>query len=47
VLIALLSNLVFKGVTIAVIGSKQLLARVGLLYGIAIAAGVALILLWR
>lgn len=47
VLIALLSNLMFKGVTIAAIGSRQLLARIGLLYGIGIAAGVALILLWR
>jgi uncharacterized membrane protein (DUF4010 family) len=46
VMVAALSNLIFKAGTVAVLGSRQLLARVAVLFGISAAAGVAVILLW-
>src|SRR5205085_5673753 len=46
IILALSANMIFKAATIAVIGHRQLLARVGLLYAIALAAGVLLLLLW-
>jgi uncharacterized membrane protein (DUF4010 family) len=46
VLVALLSNIVFKGVTIAALGSRPLLKNVSLSYGLVLAAGLLLLLLW-
>jgi uncharacterized membrane protein (DUF4010 family) len=46
VIVAALSNLVFKAGAVAFLGSRALLARISVLFGISMAAGVALILLW-
>jgi uncharacterized membrane protein (DUF4010 family) len=46
VVVALLSNLVFKAATIAVLGSRVLLKRVGLLFAIVFLVGMALLLMW-
>jgi uncharacterized membrane protein (DUF4010 family) len=46
VLIALLSNIVFKGFIIATLGSRQLLKNVILFYGLVLLAGVLILLLW-
>jgi uncharacterized membrane protein (DUF4010 family) len=46
VLIALLSNIVFKGSAIAVLGSRQLLKNVSISYGIVLVVGILLLLLW-
>lgn len=46
VLIALLSNMVFKGCAVAVLGSRQLLKNVALSFGIVLAVGILLLLLW-
>jgi uncharacterized membrane protein (DUF4010 family) len=46
VLTALLSNLVFKGGLVALLGHRRLLAWIAPLYGIALAAGAMLIWLW-
>ncbi|MFN7972033.1 MAG: MgtC/SapB family protein [Acidobacteriota bacterium] len=46
VLLAALSNLAFKGATVAVLGSAALRQRVGACFGIGLAAGVTLLLGW-
>ena len=46
ILIAALSNTVFKGVAAVVLGSSALRARIVVLFGLAIAGGVAILLLW-
>jgi uncharacterized membrane protein (DUF4010 family) len=46
ILIAAMSNLVFKAGIVAVLGSRRLLWRVALLFGILIAAGVAILWFW-
>lgn len=46
ILVAALSNVVFKAGMIAVIGGKHLLKRISLYYGIALAVGIAVIFLW-
>ncbi|NND97901.1 MAG: MgtC/SapB family protein [Pirellulaceae bacterium] len=46
ILIATLSNLVFKAGAVAVLGSRKLLFYVAILFGIAIAGGVGLLLFW-
>lgn len=45
ILIASLSNLVFKGGIVALLGGRELLRPIAVLFGIALAAGVAI--LWR
>jgi uncharacterized membrane protein (DUF4010 family) len=47
ILVAAMSNLVFKGLTVAVLGSRALLARISALFGIALALSLAVILFWR
>ena len=46
ILVATMSNLVFKALAIAVLGSRVLLAKVAQLYGLALAAGVMLLIFW-
>jgi uncharacterized membrane protein (DUF4010 family) len=46
ILVASMSNLVFKAATIAVLGHRQLLTKIALLYGLALAAGVLLLIFW-
>jgi uncharacterized membrane protein (DUF4010 family) len=43
ILVASLANILFKGVMVAVLGSRPLLLRVGLLFAVALAAGAALL----
>jgi uncharacterized membrane protein (DUF4010 family) len=44
--VAALSNIVFKGGIIAVLGSRGLLSRVALVFGLAVAAGGTILWLW-
>jgi uncharacterized membrane protein (DUF4010 family) len=46
IFIAALSNLVFKGGVVAVLGHRKLLARIALLFGIALAGGAIVLWLW-
>lgn len=46
ILVAALSNIVFKGGIIAVLGSRGLLSRVALIFAIAVAAGSTILWLW-
>ncbi len=46
ILVGALSNLVFKGAVVALLGHPRLLARVSLAFGVAIAGGAALIIFW-
>lgn len=46
ILVAALSNVVFKGGMIAAIGGKVIFKRIALYYGIALAVGVAVVFLW-
>ena len=46
ILIGSLSNLVFKGAAIAVLGHRKLLGRIVIAFGLAIAGGIALLLFW-
>jgi uncharacterized membrane protein (DUF4010 family) len=46
ILIAALSNMVFKAGVVAVLGTRELLWRVGMVFAIAIAAGGAILWLW-
>jgi uncharacterized membrane protein (DUF4010 family) len=46
IVIALMSNVFFKGVTIAAIGHKKLLARIIWFYGIGLVSGILLMLVW-
>lgn len=46
ILAASLSNLVFKGLAVALLGSRELAKRIALLFGIAIAGGLAILFLW-
>jgi uncharacterized membrane protein (DUF4010 family) len=47
ILVAAMSNLVFKAATVAVLGSKLLFARISVLFGIAFAIALTVILLWK
>lgn len=47
VLVAALSNLLFKGAAVAVLGSRKLLARILLLFGLCLLAGIIIIALSR
>ncbi len=46
ILIGALSNIVFKTGTVAALGSRRLLARVGAAFGVAVAGGVAILVFW-
>ncbi len=46
ILIAALANLAFKGAAVAVLGSRQLALRVGLLFGLSAVAGGLILWLW-
>jgi uncharacterized membrane protein (DUF4010 family) len=46
ILMATLSNLIFKGGAVAVLGSRKLLVYVAIAFGIALAGGVALLWWW-
>ena len=46
ILVALLSNLAFKGAMVGVLGSWRLFAWVGALFGAALAAGVLIVVFW-
>ena len=46
ILLGSLSNLVFKGAAVAVLGHRQLLRRVSIVFGIVLACGVLLLLFW-
>lgn len=47
ILVASMSNLVFKGITVAMLGTPKLARRVGALFGIVFSVGLAVLLLWR
>ena len=47
ILIATMSNLMFKFAAVAVLASRRLLLRIAPLYGLALLCGTLLILLWR
>jgi uncharacterized membrane protein (DUF4010 family) len=46
ILVGAMANLVFKGAVVAALGSRELRARVGVLFGIALAGGGAILALW-
>ena len=46
ILIATLSNLAFKGATVAMLGARRLFVLIATLYGIAFAVGMGILLLW-
>ena len=46
ILIAALSNFVFKGATVVVLGDEKLRARIAVVFGVALAMGLAILVLW-
>ncbi len=46
ILLAALSNLIFKGGVVALLGSRRLLISIAILFSIALAGGVLLLVLW-
>lgn len=46
ILIATLSNMLFKGATVALLGTKRLFTIIASLYGIAFVAGLGILFLW-
>jgi uncharacterized membrane protein (DUF4010 family) len=46
ILVAAMSNLVFKGVLVGVLGHRRLFVRIALAYSLAIVGGVLLVFLW-
>jgi uncharacterized membrane protein (DUF4010 family) len=46
ILIASLSNLIFKAAAVALLGHRQLLAKIAALYGLGLAAGALLLIFW-
>ena len=46
VLLASMSNLVFKGATVAVLGTRRLLARIAVLFAIMLAVGALILAFW-
>ena len=46
ILVAAMANLFFKGVLVGVLGSRRLLARVALAFGLAMIGGLLLLLFW-
>jgi uncharacterized membrane protein (DUF4010 family) len=47
ILVASMSNLVFKGAIVAFIGDRRLFGRIAVSFGVALAVGVLLLLLWN
>ena len=45
-LIAAMSNLVFKAGTVLVLGSRKLLGQISILFGLSLAVGLLLLRLW-
>jgi uncharacterized membrane protein (DUF4010 family) len=45
-LIAAMSNLVFKAGIVLVLGSRKLLVRIAILFGLSLACGLALLKFW-
>ncbi|MCX6899811.1 MAG: MgtC/SapB family protein [Verrucomicrobia bacterium] len=46
ILLASLSNLIFKGLTVAVLGTRRLLARIAVLFAVVFAVGISLLVFW-
>jgi uncharacterized membrane protein (DUF4010 family) len=46
IMVGAMSNLIFKACAVGLLGSPRLLKRVLLIFGISLAGGVALLLLW-
>jgi uncharacterized membrane protein (DUF4010 family) len=46
ILLASLSNLVFKGATVAALGTRRLLARIAVLFGVVLAIGASILVFW-
>ena len=46
ILIATLSNLVFKGLAAAFLGSRRLMIYIGVLFGLSLAGGILVLVLW-
>lgn len=46
ILLASLSNLVFKGATVAVLGTRRLLARIAVLFAVVLAIGGSILVFW-
>jgi uncharacterized membrane protein (DUF4010 family) len=46
IVVAALANLVFKAILVGMLGNRQLLRRIAVLFAFPLAGGVALILLW-
>ena len=46
ILIGAMSNLFLKAVLVAVLGHRSLFTRIAVIFGIAIAAGVAIVAFW-
>ena len=46
ILLASLSNLLFKGLVVAVLGSRRLLVRVGVLFAVVFAIGTSILIFW-
>lgn len=46
IMLASLCNLAFKGAMVAMLGERRLMMRVGVLFGLAMAAGVVIMLAW-
>ena len=46
IVVAAMSNLIFKTGVILVLGHRQLLVKIGMLYSVALAAGTLLLFYW-
>ena len=46
ILIASLSNLMFKGGIVAMLGHRSLLYKIAFVFGLAVAGGLAVLFLW-
>lgn len=46
ILLASLANLVFKGLTVAVLGTRRLLARIAILFAVVLAIGASILVFW-
>ena len=46
ILLASLSNLLFKGLTVAVLGTRRLLARIAVLFAVVFAVGISILVFW-
>ncbi len=46
ILVGALSNILFKMAVVALLGSRMLMMRMALLFGLALAGGISLLWLW-